>query len=57
VNWSTTVQAPYAGMMHDFVVTQRHIVLYLTNMVADMDRIRAGGVHFSYDANTPATWA
>jgi carotenoid cleavage dioxygenase len=40
-------------MMHDFVVTQDHVVLYLTNMVADMDRIRAGGVHFSYDANTP----
>ena len=53
VNWSTTVQAPYAGMMHDFVVTQSHIVLYLTNMVADMERIRAGGVHFSYDANVP----
>src|SRR4029079_17991277 len=53
VNWSTTVQAPYAGMMHDFVVTQNHVVLYLTNMVADMERIQAGGVHFSYDANTP----
>ena len=44
-------------MMHDFVVTQRHIVLYLTNMVADMERIRAGGVHFTYDATYPATWA
>jgi carotenoid cleavage dioxygenase len=38
-------------MMHDFVVTQRHIILYLTNMVADMERIQAGGVHFSYDAD------
>jgi carotenoid cleavage dioxygenase len=53
VNWSTTVQAPYAGMMHDFYVTQRHVILYLTNMVADMDRMRAGGLHFSYDAQTP----
>ena len=53
VNWSVTVQAPYAGMMHDFVVTQDHIVLYLTNMVADMDLIRRGGVHFSYDSRTP----
>ncbi len=53
VNWSTKVQAPYAGMMHDFVVTQRHIVLYLTNMVSDMDRIKAGGVHFSYDSTAP----
>jgi carotenoid cleavage dioxygenase-like enzyme len=53
VNWSTTVQAPYAGMMHDFAVTQDYIVLYLTNMVADMDRIRAGGVHFTYDGSVP----
>ncbi len=47
------MQAPYAGMMHDFVVTQRHVVLYLTNMVADMERIKAGGVHFIYDRQTP----
>jgi carotenoid cleavage dioxygenase len=53
VNWSTMVQAPYAGMMHDFYVTQRHVILYLTNMVADMDRMRAGGVHFSYDRTAP----
>jgi carotenoid cleavage dioxygenase-like enzyme len=53
VNWSTTVQAPYAGMMHDFVVTQRHVVLYLTNMVADQELIDRGGVHFSYDSRTP----
>jgi carotenoid cleavage dioxygenase-like enzyme len=53
VNWAVTVQAPYAGMMHDFAVTQKHIILYLTNMVADMDLIRAGGVHFSYDSKRP----
>ncbi|MBO9582235.1 MAG: carotenoid oxygenase family protein [Sphingobium sp.] len=53
VNWAVTVQAPYAGMMHDFAVTQKHIILYLTNMVSDMDRIRAGGVHFSYDSKMP----
>src|SRR5690554_7100374 len=28
VNWQVTVQAPYAGMMHDFVVTQQYVVLY-----------------------------
>ena len=53
INWSVTVAAPYAGMMHDFYVTQRHVILYLTNMVADMDRIQAGGVHFSYDGTKP----
>ena len=53
ITWSVTVQAPYAGMMHDFCVTQDYIVLYLTNMVADEERIRAGGVHFSYDSTMP----
>ncbi|MGX7893940.1 carotenoid oxygenase family protein [Tsuneonella sp. HG222] len=53
INWSVNVQAPYAGMMHDFAVTQNHIVLYLTNMAADMERIQAGGVHFTYDPGLP----
>ncbi len=53
VNWAVTVQAPYAGMMHDFAVTQKHVILYLTNMVGDMDRMQAGGVHFSYDSKRP----
>ena len=53
ITWSVTVQAPYAGMMHDFCVTQTHVILYLVNMVSDMDRMRAGGVHFSYDSKAP----
>ena len=53
IHWAVTVQAPYAGMMHDFAVTQKHIILYLTNMAADIDRIKAGGVHFSYDSTKP----
>jgi hypothetical protein len=53
VNWSVLVEGPHNGMMHDFVVTQRHIVLYLTNSVGDLARMQAGGVHWSYDSKTP----
>lgn len=53
ITWSVTVQAPYAGMMHDFCVTRTHVILYLVNMVSDMERMRAGGVHFSYDSTAP----
>lgn len=53
ITWSVTVEAPYAGMMHDFCATQDYIVLYLVNMVADRNRINAGGVHFSYDSSMP----
>lgn len=51
--WSVTVEAPYAGMMHDFCVTQDYIVHYLTNMAADPAQIAAGGVHFRYDSTLP----
>ena len=53
ITWSVTVEAPYAGMMHDFCATQDYVVLYLVNMVADKNRIEAGGVHFSYDSTAP----
>ncbi len=53
ITWSVTVEAPYAGMMHDFCVTQDYVVLYLTNMVADPDIIAAGGPHFAYDGTVP----
>ena len=52
VNWSATVQAPYAG--DDARLRghpERTSCSTCTNMVADMDRIRAGGVHFGYDSN------
>ena len=53
ITWQVMVKAPYAGMMHDFCVTQDYIALYLVNMVADENRIKAGGVHFSFDSKTP----
>ena len=53
ITWSVTVEAPYAGMMHDFCVTQDYVVLYLTNLAADAELIAAGGPHFRYDPALP----
>jgi carotenoid cleavage dioxygenase len=53
INWSATVQAPYAGMMHDFAVTQKHIIFFLVSMPANLEQMKAGGVHFSYDSKLP----
>ena len=53
ITWSVTVQAPYAGMMHDFCVTQDYIVLYLTNLASDMDLLQASGPHFRYNSALP----
>ncbi|MXO70224.1 carotenoid oxygenase family protein [Alteraurantiacibacter buctensis] len=53
ITWQVMVEAPYAGMMHDFCATEDYIVLYLTNLAADAEQIAAGGVHFRYDSTLP----
>ena len=53
INWSVMVEAPYAGMMHDFCATQDYIILYLTNMASDLDLIEANGPHFRYNSQLP----
>lgn len=53
ITWSVNVEAPYAGMMHDFCVTRDYVVLYVTNLAADAELIAAGGPHFRYDPDLP----
>ena len=42
-------QVPYCALMHDFVVTQEHAVFPGFPIVADLDRIKAGGAHWAWD--------
>jgi carotenoid cleavage dioxygenase len=54
VNWETWIKAPYAGMIHDFAVTQKHIAFFVIPMATNVERIRAGAVHFAYDSTLPS---
>lgn len=38
--------APYCGMMHDFVITQNHVLFPVYPTTADLDRLKAGGDHW-----------
>jgi len=51
--WGTKVEVPYVGMLHDFAVTQRHIVFYVIPMAFDAAQMRDGGIHWSWDATKP----
>ena len=51
--WGTKVEVPYVGMLHDFAVTQRHIVFYVIPMAFDEAQMRDGGIHWSWDATKP----
>lgn len=51
--WSATVEVPYVGMLHDFAVTQRHVVLYVIPMAFDAQQMADGGPHWSWDSTKP----
>jgi carotenoid cleavage dioxygenase-like enzyme len=42
------IEAPYAGMIHDFAVTPNFVIFPLLPSTADLDRIRGGGRHFEW---------
>ncbi len=45
--------APYASMVHDFGVTQEHVVFSISPLVADLDLMKRGGPHFAWDGQLP----
>lgn len=48
-------EAPYAAMVHDFALTQNHVIFPVMPTAADLDRMRAGGSHFAWD-DSKETW-
>jgi carotenoid cleavage dioxygenase-like enzyme len=51
----TWIHVPYAGMIHDFAVTQKHVAFLVIPMITDVAGMKAGRVHFSWDSTLP-TW-
>ena len=51
----TWIKVPYAGMIHDFAVTQKHIALLVVPMATDVPAMKQGRVHFAWDPALP-TW-
>ncbi len=55
VNWSAWIKVPYAGMIHDFGVTQNHVLFYVCPLATNMTLIKNAGPHFAWDSTLP-TW-
>ena len=47
--WGAEIQVPYVGMLHDFSVTEKHIVIYVVPLVMDREQLQRGGIHWSWD--------
>lgn len=42
-------EAPFCGYIHDFAFTKNHIILPVTPLKADLQRIQKGGNHWAWD--------
>jgi carotenoid cleavage dioxygenase-like enzyme len=51
--WDAWVKVPYVGMLHDFAVTQRYIVLYVIPLAFDAEQMAKGGIHWSWNSGAP----
>jgi carotenoid cleavage dioxygenase len=51
--WSAMVEVPYVGMLHDFAVTEKHIVFYVIPLAFDLPQMESGGIHWSWDPSKP----
>jgi carotenoid cleavage dioxygenase-like enzyme len=47
-------QVPYVSLMHDFAVSKEHVVFPVFPTTADLDRMKAGGVHWVNDPSLDA---
>ncbi|HTW38971.1 MAG TPA: carotenoid oxygenase family protein [Steroidobacteraceae bacterium] len=46
-------EVPYCAMMHDFAVTQEHVIFPVFPTTADRARIEAGGAHWIWEPSRP----
>ncbi|MFO7275398.1 MAG: carotenoid oxygenase family protein [Pseudomonadota bacterium] len=51
--WSAWIKVPYVGLLHDFAVTQRHVVFYVIPLAIDHEQMKRGGIHWSWDGTKP----
>jgi carotenoid cleavage dioxygenase len=55
ITWECWIKAPYPGMLHDFGITRTHIVFLAIPLLVDVEQMKQGGLHFSWDDTMP-TW-
>jgi len=49
--WSAEIQVPYVGLLHDFAVTENHIMFFVIPLAIDYEQMKQGGIHWSWQGN------
>jgi carotenoid cleavage dioxygenase-like enzyme len=53
----TPFQMPYAGMVHDFAVTESHVIVPFFPLITDLAVIKAGGPYYQWHPEQPSFYA
>jgi carotenoid cleavage dioxygenase len=51
--WDAKIQVPYVGMLHDFAVTEKHVVFYVIPLAFAEKQMADGGPHWAWDNSLP----
>jgi carotenoid cleavage dioxygenase len=51
--WNAKIQVPYVGMLHDFAVTEKHVVFYVIPLAFAEKQMADGGPHWAWDNSLP----
>lgn len=53
VTRETRLKVPYVSMVHDWAITERHVIFPVFGYVTDIERLRAGKIHWTWDSDAP----
>ena len=48
------LKVPYVSLMHDFAVTQEHVIFPFACYTTSMERLKAGQIHWGWDRTKPS---
>lgn len=57
VSHEIRLKMPYVAMIHDFAITRDHFIFPLFGYVTNMERLKAGKVHWTYRKGMPTLYA
>jgi carotenoid cleavage dioxygenase len=54
VTRETRLKMPYVSMIHDFAITEKHVIFPVFGYVTDLERLKAGKIHWHWDGTQPS---
>jgi carotenoid cleavage dioxygenase len=57
IKQETWFNAPYAGMVHDFGITETHIVVPFYPLITDVEVLKQGGPYYQWHEDQPTVYA